>query len=176
MTNTFGMMVLLATTAGSPLMARKAKPTNGRNVTPNPTPKPIASPFLSCPSALILPSNVIVCPSTAVVERHLTVTAPALPQPLALVLSTCSITGVPRLIRMLPSLDFTSFSTIAVGLLLFLLVACDISLTDKAVPLSKGPDANTHRLVVNKAITMAILFLNIMIEGCVPSSRQDVIK
>lgn len=65
MTNTLGMIVLLSITAFCPFIAKKANPTKGKNVSPNPTPNPIANPFLFSPSSLILPSNVIFCPSVA---------------------------------------------------------------------------------------------------------------
>lgn len=125
MTNTVGIIVLLSTTACSPLMARNAKPTPGKNVNPKPTPKPIDRPFLSFPSSLTLPSSMMFCPSTAFVETHFTATDPGFPHPRAFCLSICNCTGVPRFISTFPSALFTSFSTIAEGLPSSLLVTCE---------------------------------------------------
>ena len=102
MTNTVGIIVLLSTTACSPLMARNAKPTPGKNVNPKPTPKPIDRPFLSFPSSLTLPSSMMFCPSTAFVETHFTATDPGFPHPRAFCLSTLSHPHFSHRFRLLP--------------------------------------------------------------------------
>ncbi len=81
--------------AASPFIARNANLTKGKTVSPKPIPKPKARPFLLWPSALMSPFNVILCPSTALVVVQAAETDPALPHPLALIVSTCNSTSDP---------------------------------------------------------------------------------
>ena len=136
MTKTFGIMVLDSILACLPLRARKKKPKSGRMVNPKHIAKAMASPILLEPSSSKLPFKITVCPSTLVVETHLTERYPALPHPLALFLSICRRIGVPCLMSKEPALSFTSFSTMATGIVLDLLVIFVVILTESTVPLS----------------------------------------
>ena len=94
---TFVVSVPSGITASPPLTAKQAR--KGHANTPNPTPRPIARPFLFLPSREMLPpikfTNV---PSVARVETKATFRTPALPQPRRFVPVTCVCTGVPALI------------------------------------------------------------------------------
>lgn len=61
-----------------------------------------------------------------------------------------------------PFFPFTSFSTIAEAVLLFLLVICEVILTESDVPLSSGVDAKRLRLTIDTAIIRAKILLNII--------------
>ena len=106
-------------TASPPLTAKQAR--KGHANTPNPTPRPIARPFLFLPSREMLPpikfTNV---PSVARVEIKATFRTPALPQPRHFVPVTCVCTGVPALTMILsPTLTSLATTTLATLLLLF---------------------------------------------------------
>ena len=135
MTMMFGIIVFVSMLAFSPFMARHANPINVK--TPNPMPKPRARPCLESPSSAFMPSKAIVCPSTEVVEMHLSSTLPAFPTPLAFFLLIDTLTGVPFAMTTVPSFT-TSSSTTTTSVPLLALLLITLPRSKMMVVFTKG--------------------------------------